>query len=98
MAVVSSQKHVVGNIKVARPSVLRPDSKTDILKSAILDRESDGAENFLLPCKNGDIGVAQSEAIEDVVVRRHHIEQPMIAGPVEDNFAIAGSFDRDWIV
>ena len=66
-----------------------------MLEAAVLDRQSHRAEHLFLAGEDADIGIANRQPVEDVVPRRHDVEQPVIAGPVEDHLPIAGRLDRD---
>src|SRR5207244_2620273 len=81
---------IVGDVEIARTRVLGPDAKTDIFKAAVLDRKTDRSEDFFLAGEDGDVGVSESEAIEDVIAGSHHVEEPMVAIAVDHDLAIAG--------
>ena len=94
-AVIAAEKQVVRNVEVTGAGILGPYSESDLLKAAVLDRQSYRAEHLLLAGEDGHIGVANRQSLEDVIPRRHDVEQPVIAGPVEDHLPIAGRLDRD---
>src|SRR5262249_18370229 len=97
-AVVATQEEIVGDVESARARILCPHSKTDVLEATILHREADRAENFFLAGENSNVRVSKGEAVEDVIPRRHHVEEPMIAIAVDNHLPIAGSLDRDGLV
>ena len=45
-----------------------------------------------------EIGVSESEAVEDVIAGSHHVEEPMVAVAIDHHLAIAGGLDRDRFV
>jgi hypothetical protein len=91
-AIVAAEKEIVGDIEVARSGVFGPNAKPDVFEAAILDGESGGSENLFFSCKYGDVSVAESEAVEDVVRRGHDLKQDVIACAVENNVTVAGGF------
>ena len=94
-AIVAAEEQIVGDVEIAGAGVLGPDACAHVFEAAILHRESDGAQHFFLAGEDRDVGVAKREAVEDVIARRHHVEQPRIAVAVEDDFAVAGRLDGD---
>ena len=47
----------------------------------------------ILPSKDGNIGIANRDAIENMILRSHYVEQAVIAVTVEDHFTITSGFD-----
>ena len=84
--------------KVARIGVLGPDADADVFETAVAHREGDRAHHFFLAGEESNLGIAERQAFEDVVLRRHDIEQLVIARAVEDRLAVARAFDRDGLL
>ena len=70
-------------------------TEADILEAAVLDGEAYRTDYFFLTGEDGDVGVAEGEAVNDVVGRGHDIEEAVVVVPIEDNFAITSRFDCD---
>jgi len=78
--------------------VLRPDAESDIFEAAIADGEVGGAGELLFPGQHRHVGIAEGEAIEDMVGRSDDVEKDVVAGAVEDRPHHHGRFDCDWPV
>ena len=66
------------------------DADADVLDPAVADREPLGAGDVLHARPERDLGVADREPFEDVVVGGHHVEEAEGAVAVEDHLAVAG--------
>ena len=95
MPVVAAEKDVVRDVEVLRPGVLRVHSDADVLNPAVPDRQSFRAGHVLHAGPECHLGVADRQALEDVVFRAHHVEEPKRAVTVEDDFSVAGSANDD---
>ena len=62
---------------------------------ALLDSDPAGAGDILEAGQKGEIGVADGQAFEVVVVGGHHVEEVEISIAVEDRLAVARGFDDD---
>ena len=91
----AAEEDVVGNVEVARTRVLGPDSEPDVLEAAVPDREPGSPGDILESSEYGYVRVAEREAVEDVMGRGGDIEEPVVAGSVEHDIAIAGGANRD---
>lgn len=97
-AVVAAEEEVVGDVEIGGAGVFGPDAETDVFEAAVFDGEVGGAGEFLFAGKDGDVGVAEGEAVEDVVGGADDVEQDVVAGAVEDDLAVAGGLDGDGLV
>src|SRR4030095_2979582 len=81
-AVVAAQEEIIGNVKLARAGIFGADAEANILKPAVLDGQPDRSQDLLLSGKDGNVGVAESDAFDDVPGRGHDIDQAGVAGAV----------------
>ena len=95
VAVVAAQEQIVGNIELSRARVLRPDAESHVLEPAVAYRQIRRARKLLLAGEHRHVGIAEGDAVEDVVGRADDIEQHVIARAVENDLAVARGFDRD---
>ena len=95
LRVVPAVEPVVGDVEVARPRVVREDADPDVLETGVLDREPPGPRDGLLAGPDGELGVAERDALEVGVVGRHDVEQGEVAVAVEDDLAVARRLDGD---
>ena len=98
IGIVAAEEPVVGDVEIARTGPVGPDAQIDVLESATLHRQAfrPGAELRARP--DGDLGVAEGQAFEIVVVRRLDVEQIEIAAAIEDDIAVARRLDDDRLV
>ena len=67
----------------------------DVLARAGIEYTLVDDHHFLLAGEQGHLSVSEGQSFEDVVRGGHHVEELVIARPVEDRFAVAGRLDRD---
>ncbi len=91
----AAQKDVVGDIEVARSGVFGPDTEANVFEATILDGEANRTGYRFESGEEGDIGVAESESVEDVVGGGADVEQAVVARTIEDDLPVAGGFDGD---
>ena len=96
--VFAAEEEIVGDEEVAGIGVFGPHAGADVLEAAVADREGDRAHHFLLAGEEGNLGVAEGQAFEDVVVRGHDVEELVVARAVKDRLAVAGAFDGDGLL
>ena len=95
MPVVAAEKNVVRDVEVLRPRVLRVHSDADVLDPAVSDRQALRARHVLHASPECHFGVANRQALEDVVFRAHHVEETKRAVAVEDRFAVTCRANHD---
>ena len=96
--ILAAKEQIVGDEEVARIGVFGPDACADVFEAAIAHREADRAHHFLIAGKDSNFGVAERETFEDVVMRRHDVEQLVVARAVKDRFSVARAFDGDGLL
>ena len=64
----------------------------------MLQREAARAGDVLVAEQKSDVGVADGDALEIVVIRGHQIEEILAAVAIEDHFAVARALDDDRLV
>ena len=95
LRVVPAVEPVVGDVEVARPGVVREDADPDVLETGALHREPLRPRDGLLAGPDGEVGVAERDALEVGVVGRHDVEEGEVAVAVEDDFAVTRRLDGD---
>ena len=95
LRVVPAVEPVVGDVEVARPRVVGEDADPDVLETGVLHREPLRPRDELLAGPDGELGVAERDALEVGVVGRHDVEEGEVAVAVEDDLAVARRLDDD---
>src|SRR6266540_3537779 len=93
--IITTEQNIICDVKILRPRVFGRNADADILHPAVPHHQPAASEHVFQPCVESDVGVANGNAFEVVVIRRHHVEEPEIAVPIEDHFAVTGGFDDD---
>ena len=91
-------ERVVGDVEIlrARPVVLH--HAADIVDFRVLQREAAGAGDAFDAQQKRDVGVADRDAFEVLIIAAHQVEQILAAVAVENHLAVARAFDRDGFV
>src|SRR5690606_37422618 len=90
-----SHEHVVDDVEVLRARPVRGDADAHVLEARIAHHQSRGSDDALAPGQDGDLGVAEGDAVEVDVVGGGDVEQHRIAVAVEDHRSVAGGPDHD---
>ena len=93
--IVPADEQVVRNIKVARAGKLGPHAEPDVLEAAVPDGQRDGTSHAFLTGHDRHVGVADRQPFQNVMLRRHHVEERVAARAVDDDLAVTGGRDRD---
>src|SRR5580765_598118 len=95
MRIVAGATHIVGEVAICQPRVLPIDPAPHVLDAAVADSEPLRTQHILESRPKSNIGVADREPFEDVIIRRHDVEEAKAAGAIEDRFAVAGAANHD---
>ena len=95
---MATDDHVVGDVEVLRARPLGLHRTSDVVDPAVLQSESTGAGDALQAKQKRDVGIPDRDAFEVVVVGGHQVEEVVVAGAVEDHFAVTRRLDHDRLV
>ena len=98
VTVVAAQDDVVGDVEILRAAYCGVTADAHVLDAAVPHREAFAARHVLQPGEESDVGVADRESLENVVVGGHDVEEPVAAVPVENDLAIARRPDDDGLL
>src|SRR5215469_15693371 len=91
----TADDRVVRNIEVLRPRPFGEKCAADIFDVTMPDGDGAGARDPFDARKKGNIGIANREAFEVVVICGHHVEEVVSAVAIENGLAVSSRFDHD---
>ena len=94
----AAKEDVVGDVEVAGSFVLAPDAESDVLESTVAHGQPDGAGDVLEASEDGNICVAERQAVEYVVGGGCDVKESVIASAVKHNGAVSRRSNRDGTV
>jgi len=89
LRIIPAIEVAVSDVEIAGPGVVRKDPEADVLKAALLDRQSFRAGDKLCSGPNRDIRIADGYAFEIVVVGCLDVEQVVVAVAIKDDLTIS---------
>src|SRR5262245_30857174 len=93
--IITTEQNIVRDVEILRAGILGRDADVDVLHPAVPHYEPATPKHVFQAGVKSDRRVANGDALEVVVIRRHHVEEPEVPGAIEDHFAIASGFDDD---
>src|SRR5690606_1304133 len=95
IGVAAPDEGIVGNVEIAGVRGVRIDATPYVLETRVLDDQALCSKLALVTCLDGHFGVAQRQVLEVQVTGAHDIEQDVVAGTIENGFAVASALDDD---